>query len=128
MPRVSLVQEHVGNTVSSVWVCQRSNNSDLEFPCSHPENQYETRNIEYSLTGTVPQRQKDAGSEMQEEASFAIFCLSLTSRNINLSTIQRKRLQALHHSIVFIENLQREHGGSIDGKELPCVNFKAVSV
>eukprot|EP00960_Hanusia_phi_P040056 754217-Hanusia_phi.AAC.3 len=57
------------------------------------------------------------------EAPIAIKMAELEARHGRFSSVKRKQIEALLHSIAYIQRLQAEAGGSVDGTRVPCLHL-----
>ncbi|EKX46323.1 hypothetical protein GUITHDRAFT_107931 [Guillardia theta CCMP2712] len=66
---------------------------------------------------------EDASEQpISSDATKGLEAGNLEEKYGKLSWTKRRQLRALEHSIGYIERLQREAGGSVDGRRLPCLN------
>eukprot|EP00960_Hanusia_phi_P069799 767168-Hanusia_phi.AAC.3 len=89
------------------------------FPSSHgPEQKTRHEAEDVRDHEPVPEPEDSSISEQGK----------VVERHPKLSLIKQKQVEALSHSIAYIQKLQAEAGGSVDGTRVPCASGCTVKI
>lgn len=93
--------------------------------CSGPESFPSSHVPEHKVKHEAEDTRDHEPAEEPEVSTLVSEVKTLGERYARLSLVKQKQVEALSHSIAYIEKLQAEAGGSVDGTRLPCARPSA---